>query len=50
MISGEQLSRRLEIRPRHSPNFVRLHNEGYVSWAGTCEFSAFLICIQLCIS
>ncbi|CRG88162.1 hypothetical protein PISL3812_05189 [Talaromyces islandicus] len=28
------LSRRLEIRPRHSPNFVRLHNEGWVSWAG----------------
>ncbi|KAM5376220.1 hypothetical protein ACJA88_007331 [Fusarium oxysporum] len=28
------LKRRVEIRPRHSPNFVRLHNEGYVSWAG----------------
>ncbi|KAL4948252.1 hypothetical protein BDW69DRAFT_189444 [Aspergillus filifer] len=28
------LDRRLAIRPRHSPNFVRLHNEGYVSWAG----------------
>ncbi|KAH8811528.1 hypothetical protein F5884DRAFT_278919 [Xylogone sp. PMI_703] len=28
------LSRRIAIRPRHSPNFVRLHNEGYVSWAG----------------
>ncbi|KAH8693931.1 hypothetical protein BGW36DRAFT_383996 [Talaromyces proteolyticus] len=28
------LSRRLEIRPRHSPNFVRLHKEGWVSWAG----------------
>lgn len=29
-----QLARRVEIRPRHSPNFLRLHNEGYVSWAG----------------
>ncbi|CAJ0546951.1 Ff.00g015780.m01.CDS01 [Fusarium sp. VM40] len=28
------LARRVEIRPRHSPNFLRLHNEGYVSWAG----------------
>ncbi|KAG5661970.1 hypothetical protein KAF25_004209 [Fusarium avenaceum] len=28
------LKRRVEIRPRHAPNFVRLHNEGYVSWAG----------------
>ncbi|KAJ5199432.1 hypothetical protein N7491_000010 [Penicillium cf. griseofulvum] len=28
------LERRIKIRPRHSPNFVRLHNEGYVSWAG----------------
>jgi uncharacterized protein YciI len=29
-----QLPRRIAIRPKHSPNFVRLHNEGYVSWAG----------------
>ncbi|KOS23059.1 hypothetical protein ESCO_003772 [Escovopsis weberi] len=28
------LARRIAIRPQHSPNFVRLHNEGYVSWAG----------------
>ncbi|KAK9418681.1 putative YCII-related domain-containing protein [Seiridium unicorne] len=28
------LARRVEIRPRHSPNFVRLHDYGYVSWAG----------------
>ncbi|KAK6075815.1 hypothetical protein SCUP234_07616 [Seiridium cupressi] len=28
------LARRVLIRPSHSPNFVRLHNEGYVSWAG----------------
>nr|ANF07294.1 YCII-related domain protein [Paecilomyces fulvus] len=28
------LERRIAIRPKHSPNFVRLHNEGYVSWAG----------------
>ncbi|KAL4874721.1 hypothetical protein BJY04DRAFT_224704 [Aspergillus karnatakaensis] len=28
------LSRRIAIRPQHSPNFVRLHKEGYVSWAG----------------
>ncbi|KAL4768018.1 hypothetical protein BDW60DRAFT_211406 [Aspergillus nidulans var. acristatus] len=28
------LERRLAIRPRHSPNFVRLHQQGYVSWAG----------------
>ncbi|KAL4870566.1 hypothetical protein BDV12DRAFT_195290 [Aspergillus spectabilis] len=27
------LSRRIAIRPQHSPNFVRLHQEGYVSWA-----------------
>jgi hypothetical protein len=51
LISGEQLSRRLEIRPRHSPNFVRLHNEGWVSWAGTYDiFSAFIICLQLCMN
>ncbi|KAF4438954.1 YCII-related domain protein [Fusarium austroafricanum] len=28
------LARRVEIRPHHSPNFLRLHNEGYVLWAG----------------
>ncbi|KAL4874538.1 hypothetical protein BJY04DRAFT_211996 [Aspergillus karnatakaensis] len=28
------LDRRLEIRPRHSPNFVRLHKEQWVTWAG----------------
>jgi len=28
------LARRVQIRPQHSPNFVKLHNEGYVSWAG----------------
>ncbi|PYH46506.1 uncharacterized protein BP01DRAFT_355518 [Aspergillus saccharolyticus JOP 1030-1] len=28
------LDRRLEIRPRHSPNFVRLHQEQWVTWAG----------------
>lgn len=28
------LDRRVSIRPRHSPNFARLHQEGYVSWAG----------------
>ncbi|CAI7584776.1 unnamed protein product [Penicillium manginii] len=28
-----QLARRIAIRPQHSPNFVRLHKEGYVSWA-----------------
>ncbi|KAK8104651.1 uncharacterized protein PG998_011684 [Apiospora kogelbergensis] len=32
--SPNVLERRVAIRPRHSPNFVRLHNEGYVSWAG----------------
>lgn len=34
MLITVKLARRVEIRPRHSPNFVRLHNEGYVSWAG----------------
>ncbi|KAH7245541.1 hypothetical protein BKA59DRAFT_511501 [Fusarium tricinctum] len=34
MLIFRQLARRVEIRPRHSPNFLRLHNEGYVSWAG----------------
>ncbi|PHH67762.1 hypothetical protein CDD82_1151 [Ophiocordyceps australis] len=28
------LARRIAIRPQHSPNFVNLHQEGYVSWAG----------------
>ncbi|KFY90004.1 hypothetical protein V500_05340 [Pseudogymnoascus sp. VKM F-4518 (FW-2643)] len=28
------LERRLQIRPVHSKNFVRLHESGFVSWAG----------------
>lgn len=28
------LARRIAVRPRHSPHFVELHKEGYVSWAG----------------
>ncbi|KAJ5905712.1 uncharacterized protein N7473_002628 [Penicillium subrubescens] len=28
------LMHRIAIRPQHSPNFVRLHQEGYVTWAG----------------
>lgn len=30
-----QLERRVRIRPVHSKNFVKLHESGFVSWAGT---------------
>jgi uncharacterized protein len=29
-----KLERRVTVRPKHSLNFAKLHQEGYVSWAG----------------
>jgi hypothetical protein len=33
-LTQRKLDRRLQIRPKHSPNFVRHHKENFVSWAG----------------